>query len=132
MGTGLKLKLAYLPAQRRLYRPLSAPTSRQEASLHHAVVREALDLTDILGGDYGTALQLFRVSPMAPVVARALDESNPRPLRASAQDFDTLLSAVDTPTETEPMFLDLTRKSTARPVFRDGSTTDRAMGTDGS
>ena len=60
-------------------------------------LREALDLTDILGGDYETALRLFGVGPMAAVVKRALDESNPRPLRASAQDFDALLSVVDDP-----------------------------------
>jgi 3-hydroxyisobutyrate dehydrogenase len=98
-----------------------------------AGLREALDLTDILGGDYQTALRLFGVGPMAAVVNRALDESNPRPLRASAEDFDVLLSAVTDksllPISTagrnrlwtavsaesgfEPLFVDLTRKTTA-------------------
>jgi len=59
-----------------------------------AGLREALDLTDILGGNYETALRLFGIGPMAAVVSRALDESNPRPLRASAEDFDVLLSAI--------------------------------------
>jgi 3-hydroxyisobutyrate dehydrogenase len=98
-----------------------------------AGLREALDLTDILGGDYGTALRLFGIGPMAAVVNRALDESNPRPLRASAEDFDVLLSAikdksllpisaasrnrlwtaVSAKSGHEPMFVDLTRKTTA-------------------
>jgi len=101
-------------------------------------LREALDLTDLLGGDYRTALRLFGVGPMAAVVNRALDESNPRPLRASAEDFDTLLSVVDDPAALpisaagrnrlwaavnaedgyEPMFVDLTRSTTALPGYR--------------
>lgn len=103
-------------------------------------LREALDLTDILGGDYETALRLFGVGPMAAVVKRALDESNPRPLRASAQDFDALLSVVDDPAllpisaagrdrlwaaveaepGREPMFVELTRRTTARDRYRSG------------
>jgi 3-hydroxyisobutyrate dehydrogenase len=101
-------------------------------------LREALDLTDFLGGDYDTALRLFGVGPMAAVVKRALDASNPRPLRASAEDFDTLLAAVNGPDrlpisaagrnrlwaavtadpDREPMFIDLTRKTTALPDYR--------------
>lgn len=101
-------------------------------------LREALDLTDLLGGDYRIALRLFGVGPMAAVVNRALDESNPRPLRASAEDFDTLLSVVDDPAALpisaasrnrlwaavngedgyEPMFVDLTRSTTALPAYR--------------
>ncbi|MGB8408192.1 MAG: NAD(P)-binding domain-containing protein [Mycobacterium sp.] len=101
-------------------------------------LREALDLTDLLGGDYPTALRLFGVGPMAAVVNRALDESNPRPLRASAEDFDTLLSVVDDPSALpisaagrdrlwaavnaddayEPLFVDLTRRTTALPTYR--------------
>jgi 3-hydroxyisobutyrate dehydrogenase len=101
-------------------------------------LREALDLTDILGGDYETALRLFRVGPMAAVVTRALDESNPRPLRASAEDFDTLLASVADPSllpisaagrdrlwnavtvdpTHEPMFVELTRKTTALPHYQ--------------
>lgn len=103
-------------------------------------LREALDLTDILGGDYETALRLFGVGPMAAVVKRALDESNPRPLRASAQDFDALLSVVDdaallpisaagrdrlwSAVEAEPghepMFVELTRRTTALDRYRSG------------
>jgi 3-hydroxyisobutyrate dehydrogenase len=98
-----------------------------------AGLREALDLTDILGGDYETALRLFGIGPMAAVVSRALDESNPRPLRASAQDFDVLLTAVkdksllpisaagrnrlwaavSAKSGYEPLFVDLTRRTTA-------------------
>ena len=105
-----------------------------------AGLREALDLTDILGGDYDTALRLCRIGPMAAVVSRALDESNPRPLRASAEDFDVLLSsikdksllpisaagrnrlwtAVTAKSESEPMFVDLTRKTTALRQYREG------------
>lgn len=101
-------------------------------------LREALDLTDMLGADYDTALRLFGHGPMAAVVTRALDESNPRPLRASAEDFDTLLSVVEDPSTLplsvagrdrlweavnndsgfEPMFVDLTRKTTAHPAHR--------------
>src|SRR5262249_41176611 len=101
-------------------------------------LREALDLTDLLGGDYQTALGLFGFGPMGAVVSRALDDSNPRPLRASAEDFDTLLSVVDDPALLpisaagrnrlwaavnaepgyEPMFIDLTRKTTALPPYR--------------
>lgn len=114
-------------------------------------LREALDLTDILEGDYETALRLFGVGPMAAVVKRALDESNPRPLRASAQDFDALLSVVDDPALLpisaagrdrlwaaveaepghEPMFVELTRRTTARNGYRSGgqaNTTDHAPG----
>jgi 3-hydroxyisobutyrate dehydrogenase len=103
-------------------------------------LREALDLTDILGGDYETALRLFEVGPMAAVVKRALDESNPRPLRASAQDFDALLSVVDDPARLpisaagrnrlwaaveadpghEPMFVELTRRTTALSEYSQG------------
>jgi 3-hydroxyisobutyrate dehydrogenase len=101
-------------------------------------LREALDLADILGADYDTALRLFGVGPMAAVVKRALDESNPRPLRASAEDFDTLLSVVDDPELLpisaagrdrlwnavdvdpghDPMFVELTRTTTARSPYR--------------
>ncbi|BBY27598.1 NAD(P)-dependent oxidoreductase [Mycolicibacterium sediminis] len=101
-------------------------------------LREALDLTDQLGGTYDTALRLFQIGPMAAVVKRALDESNPRPLRGSAEDFDTLLSVVDDPgllpisaagrdrlwaavnadPGHEPMFAELTRHSTALDAFR--------------
>ena len=104
-----------------------------------AGIREALDLADILGRDYGQALELMSVGPMAPVVARALDTTNPRPLRRSAEDDDTLLSAVDDPATDLPLshagarrlwdavtagqeveldFVDLTRRTTARAPYR--------------
>jgi 3-hydroxyisobutyrate dehydrogenase len=44
-----------------------------------AGLREALDLTDILGGSYQTTLDLLARGPMAAVVKRALDRDNPRP-----------------------------------------------------
>ncbi|MGW8375371.1 NAD(P)-binding domain-containing protein [Streptomyces sp. ODS28] len=109
-----------------------------------AGIREALDLADYLGKDYGTALELMSVGPMAPVVARALDTTNPRPLRRSAEDDETLLAAVEDPARQlpisyasaerlweavntregfEPDFVDLTRRprparSTAVPETR--------------
>lgn len=104
-----------------------------------AGLREALDLADVLGMDYETSLDLMAVGPMAAVVTRARDTTNPRPLRRSAQDNDTLLSAVTDPADvlpistaardrlweavdadpdTEPVFVDLTRKTTARRPFR--------------
>jgi|GEM_PF-642210 len=100
-----------------------------------AGLREALDLADILGRDYETSLELMAAGPMKAVVERALDASNPRPLRRSAEDDDTLVSAVDDPAEQlpistagrqrlwdavnvdpdfEPDFVDLTRKTTSR------------------
>lgn len=68
-----------------------------------AGIREALDLADILGKDYDRALDLMSVGPMAAVVARALDTNNPRPLRRSAEDDDTLLSAVKDPATDLPI-----------------------------
>ena len=99
-----------------------------------AGLREALDLADILGRDYETSLALIANGPLQAVVERALDVSNPRPLRRSAQDDDTLLAAVDDPAAAlpittaasqrlwdavndagfEPDFVDLTRRTTAR------------------
>lgn len=100
-----------------------------------AGLREALDLADILGREYETSLALMAQGPMKAVVERALDVSNPRPLRRSAEDDDTLLAAVDDPAESlpittaarqrlwdavnvapgfEPDFVDLTRSTTAR------------------
>ncbi|MCS3779423.1 3-hydroxyisobutyrate dehydrogenase [Tsukamurella ocularis] len=104
-----------------------------------AGLREALDLADVLGRDYETALSLMTKGPMRAIVERALDESNPRPLRRSAEDDDTLLSAVADADEIlpittagskrlwdavtvvadfEPNFVDLTRKTTSRKAFR--------------
>ncbi|WP_314172293.1 NAD(P)-dependent oxidoreductase [Streptomyces winkii] len=104
-----------------------------------AGIREALDLADVLGADYGTALDLMSAGPLGAVVSRALDTSNPRPLRRSAEDDDALLSAVhdsgkllpistagrkrlweavNTTPGFEPDFVDLTRKTTSRPGHR--------------
>lgn len=100
-----------------------------------AGLREALDLADELDMDYELSLDLMSVGPMAAVVSRALDTSNPRPLRRSAEDDDTLLAAVSDPERIlpisvaargrlweavhakegfDPDFVDLTRKTTAR------------------
>lgn len=105
-----------------------------------AGLREALDLADVFGRDYALSMELMSAGPMAAVVKRALDESNPRPLRRSAEDDDTLVSAVDNPEKIlpissagrarlweavkvdpnfEPDFVDLTRKTTSRPPYRD-------------
>ncbi|WP_405747486.1 NAD(P)-binding domain-containing protein [Streptomyces sp. NBC_01525] len=104
-----------------------------------AGIREALDLADHLGQDYDTALDLMALGPMAAVVSRARDTTNPRPLRRSAEDDDTLLASVPDPAQQlpishaaagrlwnavtavkgfEPDFVDLTRKTTAREGFR--------------
>ncbi|MEU6185753.1 NAD(P)-binding domain-containing protein [Nocardia sp. NPDC047038] len=100
-----------------------------------AGLREALDLTDLLGRDYITALNLLARGPMAAVVNRALDRDNPRPIRASAADFDVLLEAggeEDLPISAaarrrlwaaataadSPMFYDLTTHLTALPSYR--------------
>ena len=48
-----------------------------------AGLREALDLTDIFGCSYKTALDLLARGPMAAVVKRALDRDNPRAIRDS-------------------------------------------------
>ena len=39
------------------------------------------DLADAYGIDYETTLELLQMGPLKPVVLRALDESNPRPLK---------------------------------------------------
>ena len=101
-----------------------------------AGLREALDLTDILGSSYQTTLDLLARGPMAAVVKRALDRDNPRPIRDSAIDFDVLLSAggeENLPVSAAgrrrlwaaaeagsppPVFFDLTTHTTALPKFR--------------
>jgi 3-hydroxyisobutyrate dehydrogenase len=101
-----------------------------------AGLREALDLTDILGGSYKTALDLLARGPMAAVVKRALDRDNPRAIRDSAIDFDVLVSAggeENLPISAagrrriwaaaeagppSPVFFDLTTRTTALPRFR--------------
>ena len=101
-----------------------------------AGLREALDLTDILGCSYETALDLLARGPMAAVVKRALDRDNPRAIRDSAIDFDVLVSAggegnlpisaagrrrIWAAAEAGPLppvFFDLTTRITALPRFR--------------
>ncbi|MEV6139089.1 NAD(P)-binding domain-containing protein [Nocardia sp. NPDC051990] len=100
-----------------------------------AGLREALDLTDLLGGTYTTALDLLARGPMAAVVNRALDRGNPRPVRASAADFDVLIDAggaenlpicaaartrlwAAATAADSPMFYDLTTHLTALPRYR--------------
>jgi 3-hydroxyisobutyrate dehydrogenase len=101
-----------------------------------AGLREALDLTDILGCSYKTALELLARGPMAAVVKRALDRDNPRAIRDSAIDFDVLVSAggeENLPISAAgrrriwaaaeagpppPVFFDLTTRTTALPRFR--------------
>ena len=101
-----------------------------------AGLREALDLTDILGCSYETALDLLARGPMAAVVKRALDRDNPRAIRNSAIDFDVLVSAggegnlpisaagrrrIWAAAEAGPLppvFFDLTTRITALPRFR--------------
>jgi 3-hydroxyisobutyrate dehydrogenase len=101
-----------------------------------AGLREALDLTDILGCSYKTALDLLARGPMAAVVKRALDRDNPRAIRDSAIDFDVLVSAggeENLPISAAgrrriwaaaeagpppPVFFDLTTRTTALPRFR--------------
>ena len=101
-----------------------------------AGLREALDLTDILGCSYKTALDLLARGPMAAVVKRALDRDNPRAIRDLAIDFDVLVSAggeENLPISAAgrrriwaaaeagpppPVFFDLTTRTTALPRFR--------------
>jgi 3-hydroxyisobutyrate dehydrogenase len=101
-----------------------------------AGLREALDLTDILGCSYKTTLDLLARGPMAAVVKRALDRDNPRAIRDSAIDFDVLVSAggedslpisaagrgriwaAAEASQTLPVFFDLTTHTTALPRFR--------------
>ncbi len=101
-----------------------------------AGLREALDLTDILGCSYKTTLDLLARGPMAAVVKRALDRDNPRAIRDLAIDFDVLVSAggeENLPISAAgrrriwaaaeagpppPVFFDLTTRTTALPRFR--------------
>ncbi|MEC3919402.1 NAD(P)-dependent oxidoreductase [Nocardia sp. CDC160] len=100
-----------------------------------AGLREALDLADVLGADYRTTLNLLARGPMAAVVNRALDRENPRAIRDSAEDFDTLLDAggadllaisaagrarlwAAAQGDPPPVFYDLTTHRTALPRFR--------------
>lgn len=58
-----------------------------------AGIRETLDLADAYGIDYDTTLDLLQRGPMKPVVIRALDETNPRPLKDSVADEIELVNA---------------------------------------
>lgn len=100
-----------------------------------AGLREALDLADLLSQPYEVTLDLLERGPMAAVTKRALDQHNPRALRDSAEDFDTLLTAggehnlpisaagrrrlwAATEGTPPPVFFDLTTHATALPQFR--------------
>ncbi|QVI34736.1 3-hydroxyisobutyrate dehydrogenase [Lacticaseibacillus chiayiensis] len=99
-----------------------------------AGIRETLDLADAYGIDYATTLDLLQMGPLKPVVIRALDESNPRPLKDSVADEVELDNAtkdfVDLPIASaamrrlqkavdsvagEAQFIDITNKKTALP-----------------
>lgn len=60
-----------------------------------AGLRETLDLADAYGIDYDITLDLLQRGPLQPVVKRALDESNPRPLKDSVADEVELVKATD-------------------------------------
>ncbi|MFC4033126.1 NAD(P)-dependent oxidoreductase [Streptomyces polygonati] len=101
-----------------------------------AGLREALDLADTLNCSYDTTLDLLARGPMAAVVKRAADRDNPRAIRASAVDFDVLLSAggedllpisaagrrrlwaAVEAASPPPVFFDLTTHATALPPYR--------------
>ncbi|WP_040534764.1 NAD(P)-dependent oxidoreductase, partial [Schleiferilactobacillus shenzhenensis] len=55
-----------------------------------AGIRETLDLADAYGIDYETTLNLMKMGPLNAVVTRALDTTNPRPLKRSVADEDEL------------------------------------------
>ena len=99
-----------------------------------AGIRETLDLADAYDIDYQTTLDLLQMGPLKPVVIRALDESNPRPLKDSVADEVELDNAtkdfVDLPIASaamrrlqkavdsvagEAQFIDITNKNTALP-----------------
>lgn len=105
-------------------------------------LREALDLADVFNRPYNQSLEFISAGPMAAVVERATDTTNPRPLRQSAEDDDALLSAVKKPKKTLPLslaarnrlweavdvnrpinfdpdFVDLTRKTTSREPYHE-------------
>lgn len=102
-----------------------------------AGIRETLDLADAYDIDYDTVLGLMQMGPLKPVVSRALDTSNPRPLKGSVADEEELLNAtknliklplakgsrdrlrdaVDA-VEGEARFIDITNKNTALPKFK--------------
>ncbi|WP_288530487.1 NAD(P)-dependent oxidoreductase [uncultured Secundilactobacillus sp.] len=60
-----------------------------------AGIRETLDLADVYDIDYDITLHLLQLGPLKPVVTRALDENNPRPLKDSVADEVELLSATE-------------------------------------
>lgn len=102
-----------------------------------AGIRETLDLSDAYGIDYQTTLDLLQKGPLKPVVVRALDKTNPRPLADSLADVDELVGAtkklIDLPivksaqnrlkkavnVKPQAEFIDITNKSTALKQFRD-------------
>ncbi|GAB6092064.1 NAD(P)-dependent oxidoreductase [Furfurilactobacillus curtus] len=102
-----------------------------------AGIRETLDLADAYGIDYETVLDLLQVGPLKPVVIRALDQTNPRPLKDSVADVDELLAATESLLKLplaeaarnrlrkavnddpqEARFIDITTTDTKLPQFR--------------
>lgn len=102
-----------------------------------AGIRETLDLADAYGIDYDITLKLLAMGPLKAVVLRALDETNPRPLKDSVADVDELVQATDhlanlslvksarqrlqqavDATDGEAKFIDITNKKTALPAYR--------------
>lgn len=102
-----------------------------------AGIRETLDLADAYGIDYDITLKLLAMGPLKAVVLRALDETNPRPLKDSLADVEELVQATDhlvelsivknararlekavEATDGKAKFIDLTNKKTALPDYR--------------
>lgn len=103
-----------------------------------AGIRETLDLADAYGIDYDITLKLLQMGPLKAVVVRALDQTNPRPLKDSVADVDELVKATDKvlelsivknaqerlqkavdATNGKARFIDITTKNTALPDYRD-------------
>ncbi|MFT8399728.1 MAG: NAD(P)-binding domain-containing protein [Lentilactobacillus diolivorans] len=108
-----------------------------------AGIRETLDLADAYDIDYDTVLELMRMGPLKAVVNRALDTTNPRPLKGSVADEEELLTAtkdliklplakgsrdrlrdaVDA-VEGEARFIDITNKNTALAKYKSAKQSD--------
>ena len=100
-------------------------------------IRETLDLADAYHMDYELVLELLQLGPLKPVILRALDKSNPRPLKDSVADVEELLNAtkelIELPitaagakrlrqavdeADGETQFIDITNKKTALPQYK--------------
>ncbi|KRM72001.1 NAD(P)-dependent oxidoreductase [Lacticaseibacillus brantae] len=101
-------------------------------------IRETLDLADAYHMDYSLILELLQLGPLKPVILRALDVTNPRPLKDSVADVEELLNAtkelIELPitaagakrlreavdeADGETAFIDITDKKTALPQYKD-------------